>query len=162
MTTKKTATAKSSTTAKAATAKKPAAAKKATAPKKSASKATAIAEPALAAPAVKEKLTTTVMMPEAPVTEIAMEAVVAKAEPKASVAEPPAAAPVAQKIVLTIGMLQKRLSELGAYDGAWDGVYGPMTKHAVARFQAKTGLAVNGDSNAETLAALGLDLYKTY
>ncbi|MNS39638.1 putative peptidoglycan binding domain protein [compost metagenome] len=160
MTTKKTTTAKSSTATKAATAKKPTA-KKATT-KKTASKATAIAEPALVAPTVKEKLTTTVMMPEAPVTEIAMEAVVAKAEPKAPVATAPAAAPVAKKIVLTIGMLQKRLSELGAYDGAWDGVYGPMTKHAVARFQAKTGLAVNGDSNAETLAALGLDLYKTY
>lgn len=157
MTTKKT------TTAKAATAKKPATAKKATAPKKAASKATAIAEPAIVAPTVKEKLTTTVMMPEAPVTEIAMEAVVAKAETKAPVAaEAPAAVAAPKKIVLTIGMLQKRLSELGAYDGAWDGVYGPMTKHAVARFQAKTGLAVNGDSNAETLAALGLDLYKTY
>ena len=161
MTTSKKTTTKKTTT-KAAAEKKTTTAKKATTKKAASTKAAvAVAEPALevVAPTVKEKLVAT-MMPETPTTEVSMEAVVAKAEAKTEVKP----APVAEKktIVLTIGMFQKRLSELGLYDGPWDGVYGPMTKHAAARFQAANGLAVNGDANPETLAKLGLDLYKTY
>lgn len=157
MTTKKTATTAKKTTAKAATTTKTTA-KKATTTKKTASKgAVAVAEP-VAEATVTEKLVAT-MMPETPKTEITMEAVVAAAEAKAEVKSAPAAP---KQIVLTIGMFQKRLSELGLYDGPWDGVYGPSTKHAAARFQAAKGLKINGDANPETLAALGLDLYKTY
>lgn len=158
MTTKKTATTAKKTTAKAATEKKTTA-KKATTTKKTASKgAVAVAEP-VAEATVTEKLVAT-MMPETPKTEITMEAVVAAAEAKAEVKAEVPSAP--KQIVLTIGMFQKRLSELGLYVGPWDGVYGPSTKHAAARFQAAKGLKVNGDANPETLAALGLDLYKTY
>jgi hypothetical protein len=161
MTTKKTATTAKKTTAKAATTTKTTA-KKATTTKKTASKgAVAVAEP-VAEATVTEKLVAT-MMPETPKTEITMEAVVAAAEAKAEIKAEVKATPAAPKqIVLTIGMFQKRLSELGLYDGPWDGVYGPSTKHAAARFQAGKGLKVNGDANPETLAALGLDLYKTY
>lgn len=158
MTTKKTTTAKKTTT-KAAAEKKTTTKKTTTKKATSTKAAVAVAEPAVevVAPTVKEKLVAT-MMPETPTAEVSMEAVVAKAEPEV------APAPVAEKktIVLTIGMFQKRLSELGFYNGPWDGVYGPMTKHAAARFQAANGLAVNGDANPATLAALGLDLYKTY
>lgn len=158
MTTKKTATTAKKTTAKAATEKKTTA-KKATTTKKTASKgAVSVAEP-VAETTVTEKLVAT-MMPETPKTEITMEAVVAAAEANAEVKAEVTSAP--KQIVLTIGMFQKRLSELGLYVGPWDGVYGPSTKHAAARFQAAKGLKVNGDANAETLAALGLDLYKTY
>lgn len=61
-----------------------------------------------------------------------------------------------EKPVLTIGMFQKRLHERGYYHGWWDGQYGPMTKHAVARFQADHGLHPDGEPTPATLTALGL------
>ena len=150
MTTKKTPA--KSTTEKKTTAKKSTTAKKA-APKKAAAPKAGKAKVAETAPA-KETLVAT-FVPEHPETAVAKEAVVAAA---------PAPAPAAeqQTIVLTIGMFQKRLTDLGFYQGAWDGHYGHMTKHAVARFQAANGLAVNGDANEATLKALGLNLYATY
>jgi hypothetical protein len=57
---------------------------------------------------------------------------------------------------LTIGMFQKRLYELGFYGGHWDGVYGPLTRDAVCRFQAREGLPVNGDATPDTLTCMGL------
>lgn len=61
-----------------------------------------------------------------------------------------------EKPVLTIGMFQKRLHERGYYHGWWDGQYGPLTKHAVARFQADHGLHPDGEPTPATLTALGL------
>jgi len=49
---------------------------------------------------------------------------------------------------------QQRLSELGFYDGAVDGVWGPETRAAVERFQLNRGLAVTGDLSPRTTAAL--------
>ena len=49
---------------------------------------------------------------------------------------------------------QQRLSELGFYDGAVDGVWGPETRAAVERFQRNRGLAVTGDLSPRTTAAL--------
>lgn len=162
MTTKKTTT-KATTEKKTAT--KSTAAKKSTTTKKAATAKTAtkVAEKTAVAtaPAITEKLVATIV-PETPETQVEMEAVVAKAAEKAVDAPKAEIVTAEKKIVLTIGMFQKRLTDLGFYTGNWDGVYGPMTKHAVARFQAKNGLAVNGDANPETLKALGLDLYKTY
>lgn len=48
--------------------------------------------------------------------------------------------------------LQRRLAGLGFAPGAIDGRYGPLTEHAVKRFQAAHGLRVNGIADAETLA----------
>jgi peptidoglycan hydrolase-like protein with peptidoglycan-binding domain len=49
---------------------------------------------------------------------------------------------------------QQRLSALGFYNGAVDGVSGPDTRAAVERFQRSRGLAVTGDLNAVTASAL--------
>ncbi|GEM_PF-5614155 len=59
---------------------------------------------------------------------------------------------------LTIGMFQKRLYELGFYGGHWDGVYGPLTRDAVCRFQTREGLPVDGDATPDTLTRMGLTL----
>ena len=85
----------------------------------------------------------------------------AASAPEAPVGEtmaPPAAATSApaEKPPLTVGMFQKRLSEAGYYDGAWDGDYGPYTKLWVARFQAAHNLPITGEPTTETLVALGL------
>lgn len=50
-------------------------------------------------------------------------------------------------------MLQRALNSL-AYVLKEDGVFGPQTARAVMQFQKANGLAVNGDANAETIAAL--------
>lgn len=60
-----------------------------------------------------------------------------------------------EKPVLTIGMFQKRLHEQGYYQGWWDGHYGPLTKQAVASFQAAHGLHPDGEPTPATLQALG-------
>lgn len=52
--------------------------------------------------------------------------------------------------------VQQRLKNWGYYDGAVDGVYGPKTFEAVKKFQAKNGLAVDGNVGPQTRAALGM------
>jgi hypothetical protein len=54
-------------------------------------------------------------------------------------------------------MVQRRLGELGFPVGAVDGIFGPQTAHAVQGFQARRGLAPDGEVGAITWAALGLD-----
>lgn len=54
----------------------------------------------------------------------------------------------------TVRDTQQRLSALGFYDGAVDGVWGAETRRAVERFQRSRGLAVTGDVNAATASAL--------
>jgi peptidoglycan hydrolase-like protein with peptidoglycan-binding domain len=49
---------------------------------------------------------------------------------------------------------QQRLSALGFYNGAVDGVWGADTRRAVERFQRSRGLAVTGDLNQATASAL--------
>ena len=52
--------------------------------------------------------------------------------------------------------IQTRLSAWGYYTGDIDGLYGYLTYSAVKSFQIKNGLAVDGITGPETLAALGL------
>lgn len=53
--------------------------------------------------------------------------------------------------------IQRRLGQLGFYNARVDGVMGPATKRALEHFQESRGLAVTGDLNPTTIAALGLD-----
>jgi peptidoglycan lytic transglycosylase len=53
-----------------------------------------------------------------------------------------------------IRQVQERLKELGYYDGAIDGVYGPQTAEAVREYQRGQGLAVTGSVNQETAQTL--------
>lgn len=53
--------------------------------------------------------------------------------------------------------VQGRLTELGWYTGAIDGVIGPLTLEAVSAFQSAAGLAVDGRIGSETLDALTAD-----
>ena len=50
--------------------------------------------------------------------------------------------------------VQKRLKNLGYYDGSIDGDYGNGTKNAVKAFQKRNGLTVNGTVNSKTLSKL--------
>jgi len=59
-----------------------------------------------------------------------------------------------------IKSVQLRLGELGYQPGAIDGIYGPQTAHALARFQSDKGLVVDGEVGSETRSALGLQAEK--
>lgn len=50
--------------------------------------------------------------------------------------------------------VQKKLKELGYYDGAIDGLFGPLTDQAVKQFQRANGLDVDGYVGPKTRAAL--------
>ena len=52
--------------------------------------------------------------------------------------------------------LQKRLSELGYYQGALDGIFGPGTYNAVYNFQVANNLSADGIAGPVTLGALNL------
>ena len=52
--------------------------------------------------------------------------------------------------------IQQKLSSLGYYNGAIDGVYGTQTKNAVIRFQKDCGLTADGIAGSKTLTYLGL------
>src|SRR5947209_6633309 len=52
--------------------------------------------------------------------------------------------------------VQEQLQRDGYYDGPIDGVLGPMTREAIAAFQADNGLAVTSVIDEPTLATLGL------
>jgi peptidoglycan hydrolase-like protein with peptidoglycan-binding domain len=54
----------------------------------------------------------------------------------------------------TVRDTQQRLSALGFYNGAVDGVWGADTRRAVERFQRSRGLAATGDLNPATASAL--------
>ncbi|MBE5807547.1 MAG: hypothetical protein E7317_04310 [Clostridiales bacterium] len=58
--------------------------------------------------------------------------------------------------------IQQRLTDLGYYSGAQDGLYGTGTATAIAKFQRANGLKSNGEMNDETRWALmsGSDLVK--
>lgn len=56
----------------------------------------------------------------------------------------------------TVAAAQERLAQEGYYRGEIDGVIGPVTQRAVARYQSNRGLPVSGVLTAETIAALGL------
>lgn len=52
--------------------------------------------------------------------------------------------------------LQSRLKAMGYYDGPVDGVVGPGTHAAIARYQRANGLVVTGEMNAATISTLRL------
>ena len=52
--------------------------------------------------------------------------------------------------------VQEQLARAGYYDGPIDGVLGPMTREAIAAYQADNGLAITSAIDEPTLATLGL------
>ena len=56
----------------------------------------------------------------------------------------------------TVAAAQERLTREGYYRGEIDGIVGPETRRAVARYQSNHGLRVNGNLTPDTLGALGL------
>ncbi len=56
----------------------------------------------------------------------------------------------------TVAAAQQRLAREGYYRGQIDGVIGPETRRAVARYQSSRGLRVTGSLTTDTLEALGL------
>ena len=52
--------------------------------------------------------------------------------------------------------VQEQLARAGYYDGPIDGMLGPMTREAIAAFQADNGLATTSAIDEPTLATLGL------
>jgi peptidoglycan hydrolase-like protein with peptidoglycan-binding domain len=67
-------------------------------------------------------------------------------------AVPPASAAVNPDQVRAV---QGRLRDMGFYRGPLDGVWGPGTQEAIARFQHSRGLEPNSQLNPATLGALG-------
>jgi hypothetical protein len=55
-----------------------------------------------------------------------------------------------------VANVQTQLSRDGYYTGPVDGVMGPMTRQAIAAFQADNGLAVTSTIDEPTIATLGL------
>ena len=52
--------------------------------------------------------------------------------------------------------VQEQLARAGYYDGPIDGILGPMTREAIAAYQADNGLSVTSAIDEPTLATLGL------
>lgn len=52
--------------------------------------------------------------------------------------------------------VQEQLARAGYYDGPIDGLLGPMTREAIASYQADNGLAITSAIDEPTLATLGL------
>ena len=53
--------------------------------------------------------------------------------------------------------IQKKLKELGHYNGNIDGIYGSATKKAVTSFQKSCGITADGVAGPKTLRYLGLE-----
>ena len=62
-------------------------------------------------------------------------------------------APVADP---TVEATQERLAQLGYYNGAVDGIFGPTTRDAVAKYQMDNQLEVTGSLSPDTLQSLGV------
>ena len=56
----------------------------------------------------------------------------------------------------TVAAVQQRLGRLGYYHGVVDGVIGPQTRGAIAAFQSRNGLVVDGAISRPLLNRLGL------
>jgi hypothetical protein len=55
-----------------------------------------------------------------------------------------------------VASVQRRLGQLGYYHGVVDGVIGPQTRGAIAAFESRNGLAVDGMISRPLLDSLGL------
>src|ERR1700738_409253 len=62
-------------------------------------------------------------------------------------------APVADA---TVQAVQTQLAQLGYYSGPVDGIFGPATRDAVAKYQIANQLSVTGSLSPDTLQSLGL------
>jgi peptidoglycan hydrolase-like protein with peptidoglycan-binding domain len=62
-------------------------------------------------------------------------------------------APVADAAVQAV---QTRLTQLGYYSGPVDGIFGPATRDALAKYQIAKQLNVTGSLSPDTLQSLGL------
>jgi hypothetical protein len=56
----------------------------------------------------------------------------------------------------TVTAAQTALTQLGYYNGPIDGLFGPTTRDAVARYQTEKNLSVTGSLTSDTLQAMGL------
>ena len=56
----------------------------------------------------------------------------------------------------TVTAVQTKLTQQGYYNGPVDGIFSPLTRDAVAKYQIDKQLDVNGSLSAQTLQALGL------
>ena len=56
----------------------------------------------------------------------------------------------------TVTAVQKQLTQLGYYSGPIDGIYSPLTRDAVAKYQINKQLDVTGSLSAQTLQSFGL------
>ena len=55
-----------------------------------------------------------------------------------------------------VAAVQRRLGQLGYYHGVADGVIGPQTRSAIAAFESRNGMAVDGTISRPLLDTLGL------
>jgi hypothetical protein len=56
----------------------------------------------------------------------------------------------------TVEATQERLAQLGYYNGPVDGIFGPATRDAVAKYQIANQLNVTGSLSPDTMQSLGL------
>src|SRR5437016_12167616 len=56
----------------------------------------------------------------------------------------------------TVSAVQTDLTQKGYFNGPIDGIYGPATRDAVAKYQIAKGLDVTGSLSPDTLQSLGL------
>jgi peptidoglycan hydrolase-like protein with peptidoglycan-binding domain len=56
----------------------------------------------------------------------------------------------------TVQAVQTELTQLGYYNGPIDGIFGPTTRDAVAKYQIAKQLNVTGSLSPDTLQSLGL------
>jgi len=56
----------------------------------------------------------------------------------------------------TVQAVQTQLTQLGYYTGPVDGIFGPATRDAVAKYQIANQLNVTGSLSPDTLQSLGL------
>jgi Putative peptidoglycan binding domain len=61
-----------------------------------------------------------------------------------------------------VAAAQERLARDGYYRGQIDGIVGPETRRAIARYQSNHGLRVNGNLTPDTLGAMGLRQVASY
>jgi hypothetical protein len=61
-----------------------------------------------------------------------------------------------------VAAAQERLAREGYYRGQIDGIVGPETRRAIARYQSNHGLRVNGNLTPDTLGAMGLRQVASY
>jgi peptidoglycan hydrolase-like protein with peptidoglycan-binding domain len=56
----------------------------------------------------------------------------------------------------TVTTVEKQLTQLGYYSGPIDGIFGPLVRDAVAKYQIATHQDVTGSLSPETLRSFGL------